>query len=102
MYILIAIALIKLRKDQPETPRPYRIGKKGNVKAYTVSIVLILSILIVVLTTLLSSTWIIGVLVSLITIIMFITPLIINNIKKDTWLTDTQKDLELHGDNNEQ
>ena len=43
---------------------------------------LILSIIIVVIATLGSSTWIIGVLVSLITIIMFVTPLIINKFKK--------------------
>ncbi|MEL1206296.1 amino acid permease, partial [Staphylococcus epidermidis] len=83
------------RIDHPDIPRPYRIGRKGNGKDYTVAIVLILSILIVVITTLVSSTWIIGVLVSLITIIMFVIPLLINNVKKDTWLTETQKDLEL-------
>lgn len=99
VYVLIAVALIKLRVDQPDTPRPYRIGRKGNGKAYTVATVLILSILIVVITTLISSTWIIGVLVSLITIVMFVIPLLINNVKKDMWLTETQKDLELYGDN---
>ena len=30
---------------------------------------------------------------------MFVIPLLINNVKKDTWLTETQKDLELYGDN---
>jgi amino acid transporter len=99
VYILIAIALIKLRKEQPDAPRPYRIGKKGNSKAFTVTTMLILSIIIVVIATLGSSTWIIGVLVSLITIIMFVTPLIINSFKKDAWLTETKKDLEVHGDN---
>ena len=28
LYVLIAISLIKLRKSQPDTLRPYRIGKK--------------------------------------------------------------------------
>lgn len=28
VYVLIAISLIKLRKSQPDTLRPYRIGKK--------------------------------------------------------------------------
>ena len=28
VYVLIAISLIKLRKSQPDTLRPYRIGKR--------------------------------------------------------------------------
>ena len=99
VYVLIAIALIKLRKDQPYTPRPYRIGKSGNGLAYLVTTMLILSIILVVVTTLGSSTLIIGLLVALITIAMFVIPLIIDKLKKDTWLLETQRDLQQHGSN---
>ncbi|MBP2098617.1 tyrosine-tyramine antiporter [Enterococcus rivorum] len=94
VYILIAIAIIKLRKDQPNFPRPYRIGKKGNGLAYTVSIMLILGITVVVFATIGTSTVADAILVSLISISMFVIPLIIYRFKNDNWLTEIKRELD--------
>lgn len=94
VYILIAVAIIRLRKKQPDFPRPYRIGKKGNTLAYTVATMLILGIASVVLATLGTSTVADALLVALITVVMFVIPLIIYRFKKDNWVTDATKELE--------
>ncbi|MCZ2491284.1 tyrosine-tyramine antiporter [Dellaglioa carnosa] len=77
VYILIAIALIKLRHTQPDIERPYRIGKSGNGLAYVVAAMLLLAIFIVILASLISSTALNGVLVAAVTIIFLIPPFLI-------------------------
>ncbi len=93
VYVLIAISLIKLRKSQPDTLRPYRIGKKGNGLAYLVAAMLIFSVIIVIFATLGTTTVTDAVLVALITIVMFVIPLIINRFKKASWATEVKEDL---------
>jgi amino acid transporter len=77
VYVLIAIALIKLRKKMPDAPRAYRIGRKGNGLAWIMSIVVILSILISVAATFVTSSFMDSVIVFVIAVILFIMPLLI-------------------------
>lgn len=94
VYILIAISIIVMRKNQPDRERPYRIGKSGNGLVWLVSCMLILSIVIVIAATLITGTLVNGLLVGIITLVMFVIPLIINSYKKDWWKTTIYKDLD--------
>lgn len=78
VYILIAIALIKLRKNSPELERPYRIGKKGNGLAYTVTSLLLFGIAVIICATLGTSEIVISACVVIICLIMFMIPLMID------------------------
>lgn len=90
VYILIAISLIRLRKTQPETVRPYRIGRVGNGLAYLVACVLIFSIAIVIFATLGTTTLLDAVLVGLIAVIMLVIPLVIDHFKNQEWEKEVQ------------
>ena len=83
-----------MRNSHPELPRPYRIGKKGNGFAWLVSCMLMLAIIAVVVSTLGTSTLADALLVAVIAIVMFVIPLIINRVKKATWLTEVEADLK--------
>lgn len=94
VYLLIAVAVLKLRKDQPDLDRPYRIGKKGNGLAWAVSIALILGIAIIVFATLFTTSLSQSLLVVIISVIFTIIPFIISKYKNDQWLIDIQKDMQ--------
>ena len=94
VYLLIAVAVLKLRKDQPDLDRPYRIGKKGNGLVWTVSIALILGIAIIVFATLFTTSLSQSLLVVIISVIFTIIPFIISKYKNDQWLIDIQKDMQ--------
>lgn len=94
VYLLIAVAVLKLRKDQPNLNRPYRIGKKGNGLVWTVSLALILGIAIIIFATLFTTTLSQSVLVVIISVIFVGIPFVISAFKKEQWLVDTQVDLK--------
>ncbi|WP_148484660.1 tyrosine-tyramine antiporter [Latilactobacillus curvatus] len=94
VYLLIAVAVLKLRKDQPDLDRPYRIGKKGNGLVWTVSIALILGIAIIAFATLFTTSLSQSLLVVIISVIFTIIPFIISKYKNDQWLIDIQKDMQ--------
>jgi amino acid transporter len=91
VYVLIAIALMRLRKTKPSIPRPYRLGNNGL--AYTISIVLIFSIIVITAATLFATDLVQSIFVLLITVVMFAIPLVIDNYKNDKWLQQVKKDL---------
>nr|AEB91326.1 tyrosine permease [Sporolactobacillus sp. P3J] len=93
VYILIAIAIMRLRRDQPDVARPYRLGKSGNGLAYTVAWVLIFGIVVIIAATLVATNFIQSIFVSVITVVLFLIPLIIDSNKKDYWLKQVNKDL---------
>lgn len=93
VYVLIALSIIKLRKTQPNTTRPYRLGKQGNGYAYLWAYLLLFGIAVIILATLIASDIIQAIFVVMITLILFIAPLVIYNHKKDSWLTEVQRDL---------
>lgn len=94
VYLLIAVAVLKLRKDQPNLERPYRIGKKGNGLVWLVSLALILGIAIIIFATLFTTTLSQALLVVIISVIFVGIPFVISAFKKDQWLVDIQADLK--------
>lgn len=100
VYILIAIALMRLRKDQPDAPRPYRLGKRGNGLAYFVSWLLILSIVVIIIATLVATDLIHSILVVVITAVLFIIPLIIDHYKNTAWIKQVDMDLSKNSPHN--
>ncbi|MFC6253800.1 tyrosine-tyramine antiporter [Secundilactobacillus hailunensis] len=94
VYILIAIALIKLRQTQPDLERPYRLGKTGNAVAYVVAYALIFGIIVIIAATFLASNLLQSIFVIAITLILFIIPLIIDRNKNKEWMIQVQADLQ--------
>ena len=93
VYIMIAVAVLKLRKDQPELKRPYRIGKTGNGLVWVVSLALLFGIALIIFATLFTTTLSQSILVIIISAVFVIIPFIISHFKKDKWLEDVNKDL---------
>ena len=96
VYIIMAIALLNLRKKAPNLERPFKIGgskSKGNGMAWFVSVVLWLAILMVFISILVSNSIANIILVAIISIGLFIIPLIISKFKKPEWLEQVNKDL---------
>lgn len=96
VYILMGIGILRLRKTQPEMARPFRIGgKKGtsNFLIWLVVIILFATIFISVGLTLavnpISS--VVGIVV--ITVVLFLLPLWIVHIRKDSWRTSVDAEL---------
>ncbi|GAB6092256.1 tyrosine-tyramine antiporter [Furfurilactobacillus curtus] len=94
VYVLIAISIIRLRQKQPDAPRPYRLGHQGNFVAYLWATLLIFGIAVIIIATLIASDLTQAIFVVLITIILFVAPLIIFSHKSDKWLTQVQADLQ--------
>ena len=94
VYVLIAIALIKLRQTQPDLERPYRLGKTGNAVAYVVAYALIFGIIVIIAATFLASNLLQSIFVIAITLILFIIPLIIDRNKNKEWMIQVQADLQ--------
>lgn len=94
VYVLIAISLLEMRRQQPDLARPYRIGKTGNTMAWIVSCMLLFSIVVVAFATLGTATLQNALLVAIIAIVMFVIPLIINGFKKQSWQSDVEKSTE--------
>lgn len=95
VYMIMAIAFIKLRYKQPDMERPFRVGGKngGNGVAWLVACVLWLAIAIVFLSILVSNTLVDILLVVVISVVLFVIPLIISHFKNPQWLEQVKKDL---------
>lgn len=85
VYVLIAIALIKLRYIMPNANRAYRIGKRGNSMAWILSGILVLSIAFAIFATMITTSAFEATLVICLSAILFVIPLIIYSNKKDSW-----------------
>lgn len=96
VYILIAIAIIRLRQTQPELERPYRLGKTGNGLAYFVAFLLLFGIVVIIAATLFASDLTQAVFVVIITAILFVIPLIIDKNKNAEWIEQVNMDLALN------
>lgn len=94
VYLMIAVAVLKLRKDQPDLERPYRIGSHGNGLVWLVSLALIFGILIIIFATLFTTALSQAILVVIISVIFVGIPFIISAFKKDQWLIDVKNDLK--------
>lgn len=85
VYILIAIAVLRLRYSMPHAERAYRIGRKGNGLVWCAALMVILSILIVLAATLLTSTFSDSCIVLGIAFVLFVVPLLIYGARKECW-----------------
>lgn len=94
VYVLMAISIIKLRKTQPDTPRPYRIGKSGNGMAFTMAYMLLFGIAVVIIGTLAATKLSQAIMIVILTAIFVIIPIIIDAKKKPEWKTEVEKLLE--------
>lgn len=90
LYVLIAIAYIRLRYTMPTATRPYRIGKSGNGAAWLTTIFFLFGIFAIGAVTILTTPVSQSIMMVIVTIILFVIPLIINKTKKQEWLTDVQ------------
>lgn len=90
LYFLIAIAFIRLRYTQPDTKRPYRVGKSGNAAAWIWTILFIFGIFAIGIVTVATAGTVNGIAMVVITVVMTVIPLMINSHKKDQWLKDAQ------------
>ncbi|KRN89127.1 amino acid permease [Ligilactobacillus ceti] len=94
LYILIAISYIRLRYTEADAPRPYRIGKSGNGAAWVTTIFFLFGILGISIVTILTTPMVQSIAMVVVTIVLFVVPLIINKNKDDQWLIDVQNDLK--------
>ena len=69
----------------PKAKRPYRIGKDGNLLAWIIASVLVLSIAFAIFATMITTSVFEAALVICLSVILFVIPLIIYSNKKDSW-----------------
>ncbi len=94
VYVLIAIAIIRLRQKQPDLERPYRLGNHGNGLAYSVAYLLIFGIIVIIAATLLTTDLIQSIFVIVITVVLFVIPLYIDSHKNKDWMVQVKADLQ--------
>ncbi|MFS1125505.1 amino acid permease, partial [Enterococcus faecalis] len=88
VYVIMGIAVLRLRYTHAKLNRPFRIGKKekkSNLGVWTVVIVLFAAIGFSVGLTMKAGTWINLIAVTAISVILFVVPLCIEKIKKPSW-----------------
>lgn len=90
VYILIAVAFIRLRYTKPDLARPYRVGKHGNGVAWLWTILFIFGIFAIISVTLGTAGASHAAIMIVIAIVLTVIPLIINAHKNDQWLKDAQ------------
>ena len=88
VYVIMGIAILKLRQAHPEYKRPFRIGKKGsnsNLGAWIVVLMLFAAIVFSVGLTMKAGTLINLIAVTAISLVLFFAPLGIEKIRKPSW-----------------
>ncbi|KAA4886945.1 amino acid permease, partial [Bacteroides fragilis] len=88
VYVIMGIAILKLRQAHPEYKRPFRIGKKGsnsNLGAWIVVLILFAAIVFSVGLTMKAGTLINLIAVTAISLVLFFAPLGIEKIRKPSW-----------------
>ncbi len=90
LYMLIAIAFIRLRYTDPDAPRAFRVGKSGNGLAWFWTILFIFGIVAIAAVTLGTAGTVNALIMAAITIVLTVIPLIIYSNKNDQWLKDAQ------------
>ncbi|WP_165005659.1 MULTISPECIES: amino acid permease [unclassified Enterococcus] len=94
VYVIMGIAILKLRQSHPEIPRPFKIGKKDSKSDWALWFVVILlfsSICFSVGLTMKAGTLINLIAVTIISIVLFCAPLLIEKFKKPSWEQEVVK-----------
>ncbi|RSX54993.1 amino acid permease [Bifidobacterium dolichotidis] len=99
VYVLMAIGIMRLRKTQPTLARPFRIGKTGNGLCYFIAIVLLAVIVLVNGLVYATSSVANNIVVTIVSIVLFVIPLFIFAHKKPAWETDVRHALLQQGVN---
>lgn len=88
VYVLIALAFVKLRYDQPTATRAYKLGGKGNGNflAWLAAALVILGIGFAAFTVVYTSTFLDNCIVIAICALLLIVPLLIYAHKKPEWI----------------
>jgi amino acid transporter len=89
VYVLMAIGILRLRLEQPDTERPFKMG--GSRTAWTIIVVFLLTAAASTFATL----WYQGrshaVIIVGITVVLTVAPLIIVHFRKESWRTEIPK-----------
>lgn len=93
VYVLMAVGIIKLRKDQPNLSRPFRIGKHGDGLCYFVAILLIVVIIASNALTYATSSATNNIVVTIVSILFFVIPLVIYRFRKPQWGQEVRANL---------
>lgn len=91
IYILIALAFIRLRYTAPHTKRPFMVGRHGNVLAWIVTVIFITTLIGVIGITLYPQPWIFKLIYVGILVLLLAIPLWIYSIHKPDWLAKIRK-----------
>lgn len=95
VYVLMAIGIIRLRKSEPNTPRPFRIGKRGNSLCYFIAIMLIVVIIAANVLTFMTSSALNNITVCAVTAVFFIAALVIYKLRKPQWQEEVNNNLHI-------
>lgn len=93
VYVIMGIAILKLRKSQPESYRPFRIGKKSNLCVWIVVLLIFSAIAFSVGLTMMSGTLINFIAVTVISLVLFVAPLCIDKIRQPSWEDEVKNQL---------
>ncbi|AZY50761.1 amino acid permease [Bordetella avium] len=100
VYILMAVGIVKMRKAQPDVPRPFRIGganSKGNFWLWVVIVVFLGTILASIILTLFTFSFVDAAIVIGITVVLTGLPLYIHHIRKPQWRVDVEAKMQALG-----
>lgn len=96
VYVLMAIGILNLRKTQPNTERPFRIGgskNKSNFILWLMIIIFILTIALTIILTLITFSVADALTVVIITIVFSALPLYFHRIRKPEWKNEVDSKL---------
>lgn len=97
VYVILGVGIIKHRKANPNMVRPFKVGgqkAKSNTFLYFNVILLFATIFVGVVLTLITSSVINFVIVAIITLVLFIAPLVIARKQNDVWIQEVNKLVE--------
>ena len=97
VYVMMAIGIIRLRKVAPDLKRPFRIGKHGNGLCYAVAGLLLVTIVAANVMTYATSSLVNNVVVTAVTVVLFVIPLVIYKYQKADWKTEVDAEMAKAG-----
>ncbi|MCI8340032.1 MAG: amino acid permease [Eggerthellaceae bacterium] len=97
VYVMMAIGIIRLRKVAPGLKRPFRIGKHGNGLCYAVAGLLLATIVAANVMTYATSSLVNNVVVTAVTVVLFVIPLVIYKYQKADWKTEVDAEMAKAG-----
>jgi amino acid transporter len=94
VYVFMAIGILKLRKDQPNAPRPFRVGKKGDGLLWFWCIVLIIVMAVACFFSVCYSSLMSAILTVVVSVVFLVLGIVVYKAKKPQWKDEVQKLLD--------